>query len=158
MEVDAFLADAVQAIGGKLSALGVGWRVLSVGGLPARHDRIGLGVMVHLLGAETGGHRLDLALLDPDGTARTLGNAPDGSDIRTLQAPFDVPGSGERTATFALNLDGLVFERAGGYTFVVSVDGEERARLPFAVAMGGAGQPPGDQTGTGTGIAAPGYL
>ena len=133
MDVDVFLADSVQAAGGKLSALGIGWRVLSVGSLPARHDRIGLGVMVRLGPADAPSHRLELRLLDPNGRERALGKAPDGSDIATLQAPFDVAGPGERTATFAMNLDGVVFEHEGAYTFAIGVDGLEGARLVFDV-------------------------
>jgi hypothetical protein len=133
MEVEAFLADSVQAAGGKLSALGIGWRVLSVGSLPARHDRIGLGVMVRLEPDDAPSHRLELRLLDPTGQERALGRTPDGSDIATIQAPFDVPGPGERTATFAMNLDGIVFEHEGSYSFAIGVDGLEGARLGFDV-------------------------
>jgi hypothetical protein len=133
MDVDAFLADAVQSAGGKLSAFGIGWRVLSVGAVPARHDRVGLGVLVRLSGPDAPAHRLELRLLDQDGKERALGRGPDGSDITVLNAPFEVPGTGERTATFALNLDGLVFDREGAYTFTIGVDGLEGARLPFEV-------------------------
>jgi hypothetical protein len=133
VQVEAFLADTVQAAGGKLSALGVGWTTISTGGLPARHDRIGVGVIVRLGAGEAGSHRLELRLLEPDGSERQLGRTPDGTDIGTLNAPFDVQGTGERTATFALNLDGLVFEREGAYTVVIGLDGLEAKRLSFRV-------------------------
>jgi hypothetical protein len=133
MDVDAFLADTVQSAGGKLSAFGIGWRVLSVGAVPARHDRVGLGVFVRLGGADAPAHRLEVRLLDPAGHERALGRGPDGADIAVIQAPFEVPGVGERTATFALNLDGLVFDREGTYTFAIRVDGLEGVRLAFDV-------------------------
>jgi hypothetical protein len=133
MQVEAFLADTVQAAGGKLSALGIGWTTVSTGGLPARHDRIGVGVVVRLGDGETGHHRLELRLLEPDGSERQLGRDPDGAEVTALNAPFEVQGTGERTATFALNLDGLVFEREGSYTLVVGLDGLEAKRLSFSV-------------------------
>jgi hypothetical protein len=133
VQVEAFLADTVQAAGGKLSALGIGWTTVSTGGLPARHDRIGVGVVVRLEDGETGNHRLELRLLEPDGSERQLGRAADGAAISALNAPFEVQGTGERTATFALNLDGLVFEHEGSYTLVVGLDGLEAKRLSFRV-------------------------
>ena len=67
MEVQAFLADAVQASGGKLHALGVGWRVLRAASFPARHDRVGIGVIVRTSATEGGNHRLTIGLTGPKG-------------------------------------------------------------------------------------------
>lgn len=130
MEVDAFLADSVQASGGKLHALGVGWRVLHAQAIPTRHDRVGIGVMVRTSPGEAGAHRLTVVLTDPDGRPRTFGAGPDGRARTGLDLPFNAP-EGEGTATLALNLDGLVLEKEGAYSFVLSVDGTEHARLPF---------------------------
>ena len=41
MQIDAFLSDSVQAAGGKLHALGIGWQVIQASSFPVRHDRIG---------------------------------------------------------------------------------------------------------------------
>jgi hypothetical protein len=135
MEVEAFLADAVQAVGGKLFALGMGWNVLSTARFPARHDRVALGVLVRMPGPEaTLAHKLTVRLLDSAGSERALGRGPDGGEVRELEAPFSVPSAtGEATATFALNFDGLVFDEAGTYTFVLLVDGDECKRLAFRV-------------------------
>jgi len=133
VDVQAFLADSVQAAGGKLSALGIGWGVLSVGQLPARHDRLGVGLIVRLDPEDGGRRRLELRLLDPDGDDRPLGRGGSGEDLKMLGFPFDAGGSGERTATIAINLDGLVFDREGSHTIVVSVDGLEASRLSFRV-------------------------
>ena len=127
MEVDAFLADSVQASGGKLHALGIGWRAIVVQGLPARHDRIGIGVMVRTAPPEAGPHRLALSLLDPDGTPIAF-----GPDRTALEAGFSTP-PGEGTATLALNLDGIVLDREGTFTIVVGIDDRETRRLPFRV-------------------------
>jgi hypothetical protein len=69
MEIEAFLADSVQASGGKLHALGIGWRVIQAPAIPARHDRIGIGLIVRTVAAEAGHHTLTLSLLDPEGAA-----------------------------------------------------------------------------------------
>jgi hypothetical protein len=126
MEVEAFLADSVQAAGGKLHALGIGWRVIQAAAIPARHDRIGIGLIVRTVAPEAGQHTLVLSLLDPGGAAHAFG--PRGA----LEATFSSP-DGQGTATLALNLDGVVFETEGEYTFVLAIDGSETTRLPFRV-------------------------
>jgi len=131
MEIQAFLADAVQASGGKLHALGVGWRVLQTSAFPARHDRIGLGVVVRTPPEEAGNHRLTIGLSGPAGPI-AFGRGPDGTPRATVDAGFATP-PGDGSATLALNLDGLVFEREGDHAFVLAIDGQERVRLPFRV-------------------------
>jgi hypothetical protein len=126
MEVEAFLADSVQAAGGKLHALGIGWRVIQAPAIPARHDRIGIGLIVRTVPEEAGQHTLTVSLLDPEGAARAFGASG------PLQATFTSP-AGQGTATLALNLDGIVFETEGEHTFMVSIDGAEATRLPFRV-------------------------
>lgn len=131
MEIQAFLADAVQASGGKLHALGVGWRVLQTSAFPARHDRIGLGVVVRTPPEEAGNHRLTIGLSGPAGPI-AFGRGKDGTPRATVDAGFATP-PGDGSATLALNLDGLVFEREGDHAFILAIDGQERARLPFRV-------------------------
>jgi Family of unknown function (DUF6941) len=126
MEIDAFLADSVQAAGGKLHALGIGWQVIQVGAFPVRHDRVGLGLVVRTTAEEAGQHTLSVALLDPSGAARPFGDRP------SFEAGFASP-DGEGTATLALNLDGLVFDAEGTHVFVLGIDGSEAVRLPFRV-------------------------
>jgi hypothetical protein len=129
MEIEAFLADSVQASGGKLHALGIGWRVIQAQAIPARHDRIGIGLIVRTVAAEAGQHTLTLSLLDPQGAAPPRGA---GGPPPPLQATFSSP-AGQGTATLALNLDGIVFETEGDHTFVLAIDGSEAMRLPFRV-------------------------
>jgi hypothetical protein len=140
MEVEAFLADSVQAAGGKLHALGIGWRVIQAPAIPARHDRIGIGLIVRTAPEEAGQHALTLSLLDPEGAARAFGAGG------PLQATFTSP-SGQGTATLALNLDGIVFETEGEHTFVVTIDGEAVTRLPFRVQT--TPEPPASEFRTG---------
>jgi hypothetical protein len=147
--VDAFLADSVAGPGdGKLYILGGGWNVLHTQSLPARHPRLGVAVLVTVpyLLATNEAHRLELHLEDADRVALPIGDAPpeaatpDGK-LRRLTAEFAVgrpvgvePGD-EQVVTIAINIDGLVFERAGGYSFVIAVDGQEAKRLRFRVNL-----------------------
>ncbi len=136
MEIDAFLADSVQAAGGKLHALGIGWQVIQASAFPVRHDRIGLGLVVRTTPDEAGAHTLSISLLDPNGAPRLFGDKP------SFDANFASP-DGEGTATLALNLDGLVFETEGAHTIVLGIDGNETVRLPFRVQTR-PGQPPSE--------------
>jgi hypothetical protein len=127
VDIEAFLADAVQASGGKLHALGIGWQVIQTTAFPARHDRVGIGLIVRTVAAEAGQHTLTLTLLDPAG-----GGGGGGGRGGALEASFTSP-NGPGTATLAVNLDGLVFENEGEHTFVLAIDGTERTRLRFRV-------------------------
>jgi Family of unknown function (DUF6941) len=140
MEIEAFLADTVQASGGKLHALGIGWRVIQAQTIPARHDRVGIGLIVRTEAAEAGPHTLTLSLLDPQGAALAFGAGG------PLEATFSSP-NGQGTATLALNLDGVVFEAEGDHLFVLAIDGRETARLPFHVQT--APEPPVSEFRTG---------
>jgi hypothetical protein len=152
MEMEAFLADSVTSSGGKLYVLGAGWNALNTGGFPARHDRIGIGVLIRVRAAESQKpHKLALRLLDVAGKDRSFGTAPDGSEVRTLEAEFGVgavPGDLESTVAIALNVDGLIFESAGTYTFVLAVDNNDLKRLPFGVQS----TPPAESEGFQTGV------
>jgi Family of unknown function (DUF6941) len=140
MQVESFLADTVQASDGKLHALGMGWRVIQASAFPARHDRIGLGVIVRTGPAESGAHTLSISLLGPDGAPRSFGQGT------SFEARFATP-DGEGTATLALNLDGLLFESEGTYTLVLAVDGNEFRREPFRVQT--RPEPPASEFRTG---------
>jgi len=141
VEINAFLADSVQASGGKLHALGVGWRAIVVQGLPARHDRVGIGVLIRTAPAEAGPHTLALSLLGPTGASR-----PFGPDRQAIEARFTSP-AGDGTTTLALNLDGLVFDAEGAHTFVLGIDDREVVRLPFRIQTNP--EPPAAEVRTG---------
>src|SRR5438093_13125793 len=126
MDIEAFLADAVQASGGKLHALGIGWQVIQTKAFPARHDRVGIGLIVRTVAAEAGQHTLTLTLLDPEGAARAFG--PRGA----LEASFASP-NGPGTAPLALNLDGLVFGTEGEHTSGLAIRGTVPTRLGFRI-------------------------
>jgi len=139
VRVEAFIADAVQAVGGKLSALGVGWSTLSAPRFPARHDRVALGVIVRIPPEEArAGHHLSVTLLDPGGSARPLGRRPDGNQLTELDAPFSVPtGDVLEASKKTGELDRVAAQllaREGDYALVRLPSGEVRRILADCMA------------------------
>jgi hypothetical protein len=147
--VDAFLADAVTAVAGKLYALGAGWNRIVVAGLPATHDRIGIGLLVHLAGtSERRQHRFAIRLETPDGSPLVLG-AGSAGPITAIEGEFSAQG-GDATIPVAMQLDRLPFQVAGRYAVVVSIDGEDRKTLGFHVLLQTQVQATPEQPSTGT--------
>lgn len=147
MEVDAFVADAVSAVEGKLYALGAGWNLINTPQLPARHARLGIGVIIRVPYTATNEvHRLELRLDDSDGHPIAIADAPPGADsadgkLYTIDGQFNVgrppqltPGD-DQIVVIAMNVDGLVFERADAYNVVIEIDGDEVKRLAIRVAL-----------------------
>jgi hypothetical protein len=137
MQVRAFLADAVESTGGKLSMLGAGWNRLHAPGFPATHPRMALGVFVTVHAGDARTQLVTITMEGPDGAARPFGIASAGDPRTTLEANVEVPGSvDDIVVPIALNLDALTFERPGAYAFSIAVDGHEEERLEFTVAQG----------------------
>ena len=128
----ALLADAVQAVRGKLFILGGGWDTLWVQGFPARHPSLAIGLRLRIpVSWASDSLKLSVELQDADG--HPLLPRPLSHDIR-------LPPSSQhhRTATdFGLirsfTFNNLMFEREGSYSFVISVDDEPVSRLRFTV-------------------------
>jgi hypothetical protein len=135
VEVDAFLADSVVAVQGKLYALGVGWNRIVVPTLPARHDRIGIGLLFRLpAGIPNERRRFELRVEGPDGREIRFGTGPGGAGGR-LGGEFTAGAADEQIVPIALNLNGMPLPAGGDYRFVVSLDGEDLKILPFRVAQ-----------------------
>lgn len=143
MEVDAFLADSVVTADGKLYVQGGGWNNINAAQMPHQHDRIGIGILIYVPYTATNEqHSLDISLEDADGNELLLGDPPPGvrsedGKVRHFGVQFNVgrpptiaPGD-EQVVPFALNINGLQFERADRYAFVISVDGTAMKRLSF---------------------------
>jgi hypothetical protein len=145
MEIEAFLADSVVSVEGKLYVQGAAWNVLNTITVPVRQPRIGIGVIIHVPYTATNQlHKFELYLVDADGNELPLGDvppeeeAPDGK-LRRLGGQFNVgrpptlqPGD-EQLVAVAMNIDGLTFERADAYRFVIELDGSPEKSLPFRV-------------------------
>jgi hypothetical protein len=146
MRVVAFLADSVVVAEGKLYVHGGGWDQLTTPQLPARHPRIGVGVLIRVPYNETNSqHQFELRLEDPDGKALPLGDALPGTTadgkVRRIGSGFVVGrpptlGAGdEQNVPIAANIDGLVFDSAGTHRFVLTIDGQDVELLPFRINL-----------------------
>src|ERR687892_2099087 len=144
MEVDAFLADSVVAVQGKLYALGVGWNRIVVPTFPARHDRIGIGLLFRLpAGTRNERRRFDLRVEGPDGREIQLGTGSSGIGGR-LGGEFTAGAADEQIVPIALNLNGMPLTAAGDYPLVLAPGGGRRQGPPPPVA--GSSHPPSTQT------------
>lgn len=142
MRVDAFLADSVVSAEGKLYAQGIGWNTINAVQFPARHDRLGIGLVVHIPYTETNQQHTLGMRLEKDGEILCLnmGGEPDEAEPRltSIDVGFNVgrpptlPAGAEQVIAFAVNLNLLVFPEPGAYELVLTIDGNEQEdRLTF---------------------------
>jgi hypothetical protein len=149
MEIDAIVADSAITAEGKLYLQGGAWYLVSAPALPLRIPRIGLGISIRVAWTDTNQpHSFEVRLQDADGHILALGDAPPGSGpedgkIRRIGSDFNVgrpaflqPGD-DQLIPLAMNIDGLVFEKAGRYEFVITIDGEDVKRLPMRIVETG---------------------
>ncbi len=125
------LADAVQAVRGKLFILGGGWDTLWVGRFPARHPSLAIGLRLRIpVSWASDELRLSVELQDADGKPLLP---------KALTHEIKLPESTRRTEATDFGLvrsftfNNLVFHREGSYSFVISVDDEPVSRLRFMV-------------------------
>jgi hypothetical protein len=155
IELDAFLADSVASVQGKLYALGAGWNRIGVALFPARHDRVGIGLLFRVpAGSPTEPNRFELRLIGPADEELTLGSGSEGP-VNRIGGEFTAGGAEEQIVPIALNLNGLALPAPGPYRVVISMHGEDVKTLPFTV-QGLEAQPRQDPPPTTTGTA--GYL
>lgn len=135
MEIDlALLADAATVdASGKLNILGVFDRIAAPA-FPVQHGRVSLVLRFSAGLQEAGTHTVGISL-----------RTPSGADLFNLNGEMNLdPGpastGGAMRVPHVINLDGLVFPEAGGYSFQVKVDGEHHASVPLVVA--GPAAPP----------------
>ena len=155
IELDAFLAYSVASLQGKLYALGAGWNRIAVAQFPARHDRIGIGLLFRVpAGSPTEPNKFELRLIGPADEELTLGSGSEGP-VNRIGGEFTTGGVEEQIVPIALNLNGLALPAPGPYRVVISMQGDDVKTLPFTV-QGLAAQPRHDPPPTTTGTA--GYL
>ena len=121
-EVTSFLADSVEASEGKIYALGIGWNKIQVQKFPAKHSRIGLGVLINVPFTETNKeHSIQVSLVDEDGNL--FNNIRIQSQFK-LGRPPQLDDGESQIVPFAVNFDGLVFEKPTKYRWVIEIDGQ----------------------------------
>jgi hypothetical protein len=146
IEVDAFLCDSVEGVGQKLYAIGIAWNTILAPQFPARHSRIGVGMIIRVPYTATNQvHTFRVSIVNEDGGKVSLGDAVPGipepflEDDRfvNIESSFNVgrppdlqPGD-EQVVPLAVQLDQIEFPAQGLYAVTVHVDDTEMAHLPF---------------------------
>lgn len=146
MRVDAFLADSAEVVNNKIYALGAGWNTIFVRSFPAMHRRLTVAAVVHVPFTDTNvPHRFELRLETEDGQAYPVGvrmgedGKPEpiqalGGEFTLGRPPTLVDGD-EQVACFAFAVDGMRFQEATKFSWIISVDGEESTRLSMRVQL-----------------------
>ncbi|MFQ5554073.1 MAG: hypothetical protein ACE5GC_01720 [Acidimicrobiia bacterium] len=126
----AMLADAAQVIGGKLFVLGGGIDTIKASTFPVIHRALTV-AMVAEVSPDERQRYLDISidLFDEDG--RDLGVHATGSLM--VGAPRELPPGATSVVPLASEFHNITFPEPKGYTFIVSVEGTEMARVRFWV-------------------------
>ena len=128
----ALLADAVQAVRGKLFILGGGWDTLWVQQVPARHPSLAIGLRLRVpVSWVKDSLNLSVELQDVDG--HPLLPHPLTNDIKLPQNPQHPPNATDFGLIRSFTFNNLMFQQEGPYSFVISVDEEPVSRLRFTV-------------------------
>lgn len=128
----ALLADAVQAVRGKLFVLGGGWDTLWVRQFPARHPSLAIGLRLRVpISWNSASLMLSVELQDADG--RSMLPRPLSHDIKLPSDPPRSQGTSDFGLIRSFTFNNLRFEHEGAYSFVISVDDEPVSRLRFTV-------------------------
>ena len=125
----AFLADAVQAVAGKLYVIGGGWDTLFSGSFPMRHPTMGLGLRIRVPWSSLDEFTLAVDLVDEDGTSLFKGR--ELSQRIRVRRPAEMPAGSDLGVVRAFTFNNLAFPAEGGYAFRITVDGDEVSRLRF---------------------------
>lgn len=144
MRVDAFLADSAEVNQNKLYVLGAGWNTIFVRSFPAVHRHLAVCATVHVpFTATNTSHKLQLELLTQDGASHPIGyrvgesGQPEpvqamGGEFTLGRPPTLVDGD-EQVACFSFAVDGMRLEEPGKFEWLLTIDGDEVARLPMRV-------------------------
>jgi hypothetical protein len=127
----ALLADAVQAVRGKLFVLGGGWDTLWVRSFPARHPSMAIGLRLRV---PTSWHAdvLDLSVDLQDADGAPLLTKPLSHQVKLPPHP-QASAATDFGVVRSFTFNNLLFSAEGSYSFVITVDGEPVSRLRFMV-------------------------
>ena len=127
----ALLADAVQAVRGKLFVLGGGWDTLWVRTFPARHPSLAIGLRLRVP-SSWGEEFLKVSVELQDADGAPMLPQPLAHTVR-LPTPTETSATTDFGLIRSFTFNNLVFRKEGSYSFVISVDDEPVSRLRFSV-------------------------
>ncbi len=128
----AMLADSAQVQAGKLFVLGGGFDTISVRSLPATHRSLSLAMVAEVEPDERQRDlELSISLVDEDGAE--LGVKASGR-LR-VGTPPNLPPGASSVVPIVSPFHNISFPAAKGYAFVVTLNGEELARIRFRVVQ-----------------------
>jgi hypothetical protein len=136
----ALLADAVQAVRGKLFVLGGGWDTLWVRTFPARHPSMAIGLRLRVP-SSWGADMLKLSVELQDADGAPLLAQPLSHQVKLPTHPQS-PSATDLGVIRSFTFNNLLFAREGSYSFVISVDDEPVSRLRFTVRARPTNAPP----------------
>jgi len=123
IELDAFLADSVASVQGQAVRARGRMEPHRRGPVPARHDRVGIGLLFRLpAGSANEPRRFELRMHGPADEELALGAGPEGP-VNRIAGEFTAGGSEEQIVPIALNLNGLALPGPGDYRVVISMQG-----------------------------------
>jgi len=127
----ALLADAVQAVRGKLFVLGGGWDTLWVRSFPARHPSLAIGLRLRVP-SSWGEELLKVSVELQDADGAPMLPQPLAHTVH-LPAHTESPTATDFGLIRSFTFNNLLFRAEGSYSFVISVDDEPVSRLRFTV-------------------------
>ena len=132
MEVDfAFLADAAEAVNGKIYVVGGAFDTIWAANVPVVYPRLSLVMRLMFTPAEVGRkHKIEINLLEEDGKRM----ASVGGDLEIGQNP-EVPKGWRQGFLTSLNFANLKFEKLGDYSFEIVVNNSSLKSVPLRIAQ-----------------------
>lgn len=128
----ATLADHAEVINGKLYLMGGAFDTIYARTLPAVHRKLHVVLVLEVGPAERQRDlRLDVRLIDEDG--REVG--PQGEGNLRVGAPPGLKPGQPSVVPIQMQYENVEFPTDGLYSFTVTLDGEEIARVPVAVQL-----------------------
>ena len=125
------LADAVAAADGKHYIHGGGWDTLSVPSFPFTHPQLSVAARLRVPWTDTNvPHTIGLDVVAMDG--ETILANPVQASI-SVGRPPNIPPTQDQVIPLAMNVVALTFPRAGTYTLVFMIDGEQVEDSSFHV-------------------------
>lgn len=132
MEVDfAFLADAAEAVNGKIYVVGGAFDTIWASNVPVVYPRLSLVMRLMFTPAEVGRkHKIEINLMEEDGKRMTSV----GGDLEIGQNP-EVPKGWRQGFLTSLNFANLKFEKLGDYGFEIVVNNSSLKSVPLRIAQ-----------------------